>query len=82
MCTQASSKFNIFKLDEIDEGLDASNRLIYVDALNTILNILEIEQCIAVSHSSELSLGNVDIIKLKIENDTVIANEGNVIFKL
>lgn len=82
MFKQASTKFNIFKLDEIDEGLDASNRLIYVDALNTILNILEVEQCIAVSHSSELSLGNVDVIKLKIENDTVIANEGNVIFKL
>ena len=82
MFKQSSTKFNIFKLDEIDEGLDAKNRLMYIEALNTILDILEVEQCIIVSHSSELSLGNVDIIKLKISNENVIANEGNIIFKL
>ena len=56
MMKQSSSKFDIFNLDEIDEGLDAANRLIYVDALNQVLDILNIEQCIIISHSSEIRI--------------------------
>ncbi|WP_301214498.1 AAA family ATPase [uncultured Clostridium sp.] len=80
MMKQSSSKFNIFRLDEIDEGLDAKNRLIYIDALNKILDILEVEQCIIVSHSSELNIGNVGIIKLRTTENTVIGSGGEIIF--
>ena len=54
----------------------------YIKVLNDILDILEIEQCIIVSHSSELSLANVDIIRLVVDNDSVVGNEGNIIFQL
>lgn len=80
MMKQSSSKFDIFKLDEIDEGLDAANRLIYVDALNQVLDILNIEQCIIISHSSELNIGHVGVIKLRTTENTVIGNEGEIIF--
>ena len=79
---QSSTIYNILRLDEIDEGLDSNNRIMYIKVLNDILDILEIEQCIIVSHSSELSLANVDIIRLVVDNDSVIGNEGNIIFQL
>lgn len=82
MFKQSSTHYNIFKLDEIDEGLDSNNRIMYIKVLNDILDILEVEQCIIISHSSELSLANVDIIKLLVDNDTIIGDEGNVIFQL
>lgn len=82
MFKQSSTHYNIFRLDEIDEGLDSNNRIMYIKVLNDILDILEIEQCIIVSHSSELSLANVDIIRLVVDNDSVVGNEGNIIFQL
>ena len=78
---QASSKFNIFRIDEIDEGLDAENRLQFIHAVNTICDLLEIEQFIMISHSSELGLQNVDIIRLK-EGTEVNGIDGNIICSL
>lgn len=78
---QSSSKFDILRLDEIDEGLDAANRLMYVEALNEVLDILGIEQCIIISHSSELNIGNVGVIKMRTSSATgVIENNGQIIF--
>lgn len=81
MMQQSSTKYNIFKLDEIDEGLDAANRLMYIDALNKILDILQIEQCVIISHSSELNIGNVGVIKLRTSETSVIGNGGEIIFQ-
>ena len=82
MFKQASTKYNIFRLDEIDDGLDSNNRIGYINVIDNILDILEIEQCIMISHSSELGLRNVDVIRLMVDNDSIIGNEGNVIFEL
>ena len=78
---QGSSKYNIMRLDEIDEGLDAENRMGFFTAVNTIDNILNIEQTIMVSHTSELSVdSNVDIIKLG--NSTELGElGGNIIWQ-
>lgn len=77
---QSSSNYNILKLDEIDEGLDSKNRLIFIQVLELILDMLGIEQCFIVSHSTELSLNSISIIKLRSTSNLVLANEGNIIF--
>ena len=50
---KASLKYNIPRLDEIDGGLDQSNRITFIQVLNQILDIMHSEQCIICSHNSE-----------------------------
>lgn len=61
---QASSKFNIIRFDEIDGALDTANRLKFANVLRHIGSKLGIEQIIMVSHSIEIDLGQVDVVKL------------------
>ena len=79
---QASTKFNIARLDEIDGGLDHRNRFEFVNVLYQSMPILNIEQLFIISHSMELETSNVDIIKLKTYSDFEdgIPNDGNVIY--
>lgn len=60
----SSGKYNIVSLDEIDGGLDQYNRYMFVDVLQKICDILNIEQLFIISHSVEASLNNVDVILL------------------
>lgn len=76
---QSSSKYNILKVDEIDSCLDYSNRLQFLNLLQMQMEILECNQCIMISHNSELNTMDCDIILLKTNNTDNI--EGNIIFK-
>lgn len=77
---QASSKFNIAKLDEIDGGLDHRNRAGFVNVLYNAMPMLNIEQMFVISHSMEADTGSVDLIKLKsYDNDDSLIG-GNVIY--
>ena len=76
---QSSSKYNILHLDEIDGGLDTKNRLQFTYLLNQLMDLLECEQCIMVSHNNELNTEEADIILLKNPGDSVI---GNIIWSL
>ena len=62
---QASTKFNIARLDEIDDSLDTYNRSNFVNVLYKILPLLNIEQLFIISHSIELDSTLADVIKLK-----------------
>ena len=62
---QASTKFNIARLDEIDDSLDTYNRSNFVNVLYRILPLLHIEQLFIISHSIELDSSLADVIKLK-----------------
>ena len=64
LLNQASTKYNITRLDEIDGGLDHQNRYMFVDILQKIIQILNIEQLFIISHSVESALSNVDVIQL------------------
>lgn len=75
----SSTKYNILKLDEIDGGLDTNNRIQFITLLDDIMTMLKCEQTIMISHNSELSLDNADIIILR-DNDTS-AITGNVIYR-
>lgn len=78
---QASNKFNIAYLDEIDGGLDHRNRFDFINALYNAIPMLGIDQIFMISHSMEADMSNVDIIKLKTYNDFEdVMNSGNIIF--
>ena len=78
---QASTKYNIAYLDEIDAGLDHRNRFDFVNALYRCIPLLNIEQLFMISHSMETDTSAVDIIKLKGYDDFEdTVNIGNIIF--
>lgn len=73
-----SSKYNIIRLDEIDGVLDQSNRAMFITVLRRIMDILDVQNCIMISHSSEAILEDADIIQLSDIDQDIPRN--NVIF--
>lgn len=81
LLNQASTKYNITRLDEIDGGLDHANRYMFVDILQKIIQILNIEQLFIISHSVESALSNVDVIELaEVEDYENVFTGANVIY--
>ena len=76
----SSTRYNIIKLDEIDGPLDYNNRLFFIDVLNNIMNIMGTEQCIMISHNSELQVDNSDVILLKHDTSNTDYMRGNIIW--
>lgn len=76
----SSSKYNILKLDEIDGPLDSNNRLMFIDVLHNVMNMMGTEQCIMISHNSELQVSDADIILLK-SSENNDYNHGNIIWR-
>lgn len=74
---QSSIKYNILKLDEMDGGLDNTNRSIFVDTLYRLIDLLKAEQVFIISHNNEMNLSECDLIVLR-SSDTFHA--GNIIF--
>lgn len=77
----SSTKYNVIKLDEIDGPLDENNRILFTEVLNRIMSIMNTEQCVLISHNSELNVDNSDVILLKSSNLSTDYNRGNVIWK-
>lgn len=78
---QASTKFNIARLDEIDAGLDSRNRSDFITFIYQTINLLHIEQVFMISHSIEADNTNADIIKLKTyDNFEGGIQSGNIIY--
>lgn len=75
---QSSTKYNILKMDEMDGPLDQYNRTHFLTVLNIIMDKLEVENCLMVSHSSEIDMSNVDIILLSDNNS--YGYDDNIIF--
>lgn len=74
----SSTVYNILRLDEIDGALDQNNRSKFLIVLDKFMKELGVENCIMISHSSEMDMSNVDIIQL-IPVDNSQPN-GNIIF--
>jgi chromosome segregation ATPase len=64
----ASQKYNIIRLDEIDNNLDTDNRLNFFELINTIMDILGFEQCVIISHNNELDLSSCDLMITRLQN--------------
>ena len=74
-----SPLYNIVRLDEIDGGLDQQNKSMFPVVCRNMVEMLNIEQCFVISHSSESDLSDIDIISLYQDNRRF---NGNVIFSL
>lgn len=79
MLFQSSTKYNILKLDEIDGGLDTTNRLHFLQVLDQLISLLGCEQVIMISHNNEINHSMCDIIQLK-SQDSYSTTDGNIIF--
>lgn len=75
---QGSTEYNIIRLDEIDGVLDQANRAMFITVLQKIMDILNVENCIMISHSSEAILEDADIILLSPVDQEI--PKGNIIF--
>ena len=81
LLSQASTRFNIAFLDELDGPLDNYNRYQFVEVIYKLIDMLQIDQLVMISHSIELEMSNVDVIKLKGYNNEEDKYTGaNVIF--
>lgn len=78
---QASSKYNILCLDEIDSPLDSSNRLQFLNVLEKQIEILQIEQTFMISHNSEIDYSDVDLIVLRSKDTNYNDPSLNIIYK-
>ena len=78
---KSSSVYNIIKLDEMDGGLDSQNRIQFILLLQRMMALLNAQQCVMISHNSELDMANADVIILR-NSDPSLKINGNVIFQL
>lgn len=65
LLSQASTSYNIIRLDEIDDGLDTTNRIEFINVLYKLVQILGIEQLFIVSHNNEFDTQMVNILQLE-----------------
>lgn len=81
---EASKNYNIIKLDEVDDNLDNSNRLQFSSLINKLMDTLQYDQCLIVSHNDEIDLTNSDMILFKVENqgylNTLKSSGANIIY--
>ena len=80
----SSNRYNIIKLDELDDNLDSMNRIQFSILIEQIMNDLGFDQCLIISHNNELDLSNTDIVILKMESqemiDSLYNSGGNIVF--
>ncbi len=62
LMSQGSVKYNIPRLDEVDSGLDTENRAQAVQMVMSLIGIMNVEQCLMISHNTEFEAYNADII--------------------
>lgn len=80
----SSNRYNIIKLDEVDDNLDNMNRIQFSILIEQIMIDLGFDQCLIISHNNELDLSNTDIVILKMESqemiDSLYNSGGNIVF--
>ena len=81
LLSQTSTKLNIIVGDEIDAPFDGTNRRQFFEILDRLRMLVNANQCVLISHNSELSQYDCDVILLKNENSDDRSNSsGNIIW--
>jgi chromosome segregation ATPase len=62
---QSSSFYNILRLDEMDGGLDGKNRTNFPTLLDKLMTIMNVSQCVIISHNNEFDMSECDVIQLR-----------------
>lgn len=79
---QGSSIYDIFQLDEVDAGLDSDNRMSFIPSINHLMDVLGLQQCIMISHSSETDISTADAILLRQPARVLSTCNANVILSV
>jgi DNA repair exonuclease SbcCD ATPase subunit len=77
LLSQTSTKLNIIVGDEIDAPFDSENRREFINILYQLMGLVNASQCVLISHNSEISTSDCDVILLKSSDPF---NEGNIIW--
>lgn len=77
---KSSSKLNILTADELDGPLDPALRRQFIHTLYTVLEMVGSNQAILISHNSEMSMSECDIVLLKNDNADGANIDGNIIW--
>lgn len=81
LLSQTSTKLNIIVGDEIDAPFDGTNRRQFFEILDKLRMLVNANQCVLISHNSELSQYACDVILLRNENSDDRSNSsGNIIW--
>ena len=75
---KSSSTYNIPRFDEIDGGLDQENRIVFINVINQILDIMKAKQCIMISHNNEFDTQSTTVIECG-RNGIKFSENGNFI---
>lgn len=78
LLSQTSTKLNIIVGDEIDAPFDGENRREFISILYQLMGLVNSSQCVLISHNSEISMDDCDVILLRSDND--IITSGNIIW--
>jgi ABC-type multidrug transport system ATPase subunit len=79
---QSSTVFDVFRFDEIDGGLDTSNRSYFLYTIKKMKQELQIEQILIISHAIESNTDGVDLIKLAVPSNADFDYSGaNIIYE-
>ena len=70
----SSTRYNILELDEADAMLDSENRFAFINLLDQIMQILNVEQVFIISHNPEIDVSACDVINLRANQPVVGAN--------
>ena len=76
----SSTHYNIIKLDELDGPLDEANRILFIEVLKRIMDIMRTEQCVLISHNTEVDVDDCDVILLRHDNLSGEYDRGNIIW--
>ena len=76
----SSTEYNVIKLDEIDDPLDEPNRAAFAILLDNIMDVMHTEQCVMISHSSEMITNNADVILLRSDGLVSVDPSSNIIW--
>ncbi|MGL6099378.1 MAG: hypothetical protein ACRC0G_07120 [Fusobacteriaceae bacterium] len=78
--SSSSGSYNIISLDEMDAVLDVDNKMAFIEVLEELMDIFEIDQVLAISHNVGFESYPVDLVLLR---DYKLENTDNktIIFK-
>lgn len=81
LSTNSSTEYNIPLIDEVDGGLDSTNRLLFLKMLDRQINMINAEQVFIISHNlSQMSTVPMDCICLSPETK-MISKLQNIIYQ-
>lgn len=81
LLVQCGTEYNILLLDEIDGPLDVEKKEKFIMVLESIMELLEIEQVFVISHSNQFDAYSCNIIALNGSEMNNI-NNSDIIFKI